>query len=71
MTVLEYLQKQPSRGVLIKGCSENTQQIYMKLQANFIEITLRHECSPVNLLHIFRTPFPKNMSGGIPLNLVY
>ena len=26
----------------------------------FIEITLRHECSPVNLLHIFRTPFLKN-----------
>ena len=24
---------------------------------NFIEIALRHGCSPVNLLHIFRTPF--------------
>ena len=22
-----------------------------------IEITLRHGCSPINLLHIFRTPF--------------
>ena len=30
---------------------------------NFIEITLRHGCSPVNLLHIFRTPFLKNISG--------
>ena len=30
---------------------------------NFIEITLRHGCSPVNLLHIFRSPFPKNTSG--------
>ena len=29
----------------------------------FIEITLRQRCSPVNLLHIFRTPFPKNTSG--------
>ena len=29
---------------------------------NFIEITLRHGCSPVNLLHIFRTPFTKNTS---------
>ena len=27
---------------------------------NFIEITIGHGCSPVNLLHIFRTPFPKN-----------
>ena len=28
----------------------------------FIEITLWHGCSPVNLLHIFRTPFLKNTS---------
>ena len=28
----------------------------------FIEIALRHGCSPVNLLHILRTPFPKNIS---------
>ena len=30
--------------------------ISIKLQSGFIEITLRHACSPVNLLHIFRTP---------------
>ena len=30
-----------------------------KLFCNFIEITLQHGCSPVNLLHIFRTPFSK------------
>ena len=35
---------------------------------NFIEIKLRHECSPVNLLHIFRTPFLKNTSGRLLLN---
>ena len=29
---------------------------------NFIEIALCHECSFVNLLYIFRTPFPKNTS---------
>ena len=29
--------------------------ISIKLQSGFIEITLRHACSPVNLLHIFRT----------------
>ena len=34
--------------------------ILIKLQSNLIETTLRHGCSPVNLLHIFRTPFPKN-----------
>ena len=28
----------------------------------FIEITLWHGCSPVNLLHIFRTPFPRYTS---------
>ena len=52
-------QKQPSRGVLWKRCSENMKQIYrrthpcrnaisVKLQSNFIQITLRHGCSPVN-----------------------
>ena len=32
-----------------------------------IEITLRHGCSPINLLHIFRTPFYKKTSGGLLL----
>ena len=66
-------QNQPSRCVLRKSYSENIQHKYRrtlmpkcdynkvaKLQSNFIEITLRHECSSVNLQHIFRTPFPKN-----------
>ena len=36
----------------------------------FIEITLQHDrYSPVNLLHISRTPFPKNTSGGLLLEL--
>ena len=30
--------------------------ISIKLRKNFVEITLRYDCSPVNLLHIFRTP---------------
>ena len=34
------------------------------MQSNFIEIALQHGRSPVNLLHNFRTPFPKNTSGG-------
>ena len=57
--LLNVLQKQPSRGVLKKSCSENMQQIYSRTP---IEITLRYECSPANLLHIFRTPFLKNSS---------
>ena len=35
------------------------------------EITLWHGCSPVNLLHIFRTPFTKNTSGGLLLYIVF
>ena len=37
----------------------------IKLQSNFIEITFRHESCPINLLHIFRTPFHKNNSEGL------
>ena len=37
---------------------------------NFIEIALRHGCSPVNLLHIFRTPFPMNASGWLLLSIL-
>ena len=31
--------------------------ISIKFQNNFIEITLQHGCSSVDLLHIFRTTF--------------
>ena len=37
------------------------------LLCSFIEIALRHGCSPVNLLHIFKTLFYKNTSGGLLL----
>ena len=33
-----------------------------------LQITLRHGCSPVNLLHIFRTPFLKSTSEGLLLH---
>ena len=36
--------------------------ISINLQSNFIEIALQHGCSPVNMLHIFITPFPRNTS---------
>ena len=45
-----------------KGESSCRSAVLIKLQSNFIEITFRHGCSPVNLLHIFKTPFPKNTS---------
>ena len=32
-----------------------------------MEIALRRGCSPVKLLHIFRTPFPRNTSGWLLL----
>ena len=38
--------------------------------SNFIEITLRLSCSPVNLLHIFRTPFTKNIFGRLLVVIV-
>ena len=53
---------------VLKTCNKFTGEhpcrsaISIKLLLNFIEITLRHRCSPVNLLHIFRTPFLKNTS---------
>ena len=37
----------------------------------FIEITLRHGCSPVHLLHIFRTIFYENTSRGLLLTMAY
>ena len=78
MYLLEFLynffgRAKASRGVLresvLKICSIFTREhpcrsvISVKLLCNFIEITLRHGCSPVNLLHIFRTPFCKNIYG--------
>ena len=41
--------------------------ISIKLLCNFIEITHWHVCSPVNLLHILRTTFPKNTCGRLLL----
>ena len=44
--------------------------ISIKLLCNFIEIALWYGCSPVNSLYIFRTPFPKNISGWLLLLIV-
>ena len=61
--------------VILKICSKFTEKhscrcvIAIKLQSNFIEITLPHGCSSVNLSHIFRTHFSKNTSGWLLLSL--
>ena len=44
------------KGVL-KICSKFTGEHSVKLLCNFTEITVRHGCSPVNLLDVFRTSF--------------
>ena len=36
----------------------------VQMLCNFIEIALQHGWSPINLLHILRTPFLKETSGG-------
>ena len=42
--------------------------ISIKSQSNFIEITFWHGYPPVNLQHIFRTPFLKNYLGELLLD---
>ena len=44
---------------------------FNKVTCNFIEVTLRHECSPVNLLHIFRTLFSRNTSEWLLLDSLH
>ena len=71
-----FIAVRPSRGRffrkgVLKICSKFTGEhpcpsaILIKLQSNFIEIALWHGCSAVNLLHIFRTPFPRNTFGWL------
>ena len=62
-------QKQPSRDVLLGRCSENIQQIYRKTpitKCDFNKVDF-NKISPVNLLHISRTSFPRNTSGRLLL----
>ena len=56
---------------VLKICSKFTGEhpcrsgFSIKLLCNFIENALQHGCSPVSLLHTFKTPFPKNTSEGL------
>ena len=71
--IIAILRSSPSKVFLGKGvqkiCSNFTgEHPVPKLLCNFIEIALRHVCSLVNLLHIFRILFLKNTSEGLLLN---
>ena len=57
------------KGVL-KICSKFTGEHPCRsaISCTFIEIAFWHGCSPVNLLHISRTPYSKNTSGWLVLN---
>ena len=63
------------RKSVLKICSKFTGErpcrsaISIKLQNNFIAITPRHRFSPVNLLHIFRTPFLRNTLAWLLLKI--
>ena len=52
--------------IKLKICSKFTGEHPCR-SAISIEIALRHGCPPVNLLHIFRTPFFKDTSGWLLL----
>ena len=59
----------------LQRCSENVEQNYRrtampKCDFNIIDIALWHRCSPVNLLDIFRTHFPKNTFEGLPIRWI-
>ena len=57
--------------ICIKFTGEHPCQsvISIKLQSRFFEIALPHECSPLNLLRIFRTLFPRNTSEWLLLTI--
>ena len=57
--ISEVENKIPNNSHLVTTPVLNTKIVKLK----FIEITLRHGCLLVNLLHIFRTPFLKNSDG--------
>ena len=74
-----HIQKQAYIGVLREkgfwkyavNLQENTQaKVWFQTITTLLKSHFSIRCSPVNLLHIFRTPFPKNTSGGLLLNVL-
>ena len=62
----------PGKGVL-KICSKFNGEHPCRsvISIRLLCITLRHGCSPVNLLHIFRTLVPRNTSAWLLLDSKY
>ena len=58
------------RGVPSISCSENIQQIYRRIPMPKCDFNKKKKSYPVNLLHIFKTPFPKNTGGRVLLHNV-
>ena len=62
--------------VVLKICNKFKREhpcrslISIKPLGNFNYITLQHGCSHVNMLHIFRTPFPKKTSDRLLLYIL-
>ena len=79
-SILSYRSSHPEKFLgksVLKICSRFTgaqpcrSAISIKLLYNFVHIGigLRYAYSPVNLLHIFRTSFPRNTSGRLLLKI--
>ena len=66
----KFIEEHPCRSVISINLLSKFIEIKLR-HGKFIEIKLRHGCSPVNLLHIFRTPFSKNTSGWLFLKFVF
>ena len=50
---------------------ENTTvKVWFYWNHKYVETALRHGCSPLNLMHSFRTHFPKNTFGGLLCNFI-
>ena len=75
------LRKSMTSEAAIQRCFENIQQNYRRTpmpKCDFNKVAKElyrnrtlHECSSVNLLHIFRTPFLKNASGRLLVKTSY
>ena len=51
--------------IILVIASYPAETAFQKGLSKFIEISLQHGCFPINLLHVLRTPFSKNTSGGL------
>ena len=60
----------PLRNIVMKICSKFTGEQPCR-NAILIKnkVSLQHACSPVHLMHMFRTAFPKGTSGKLLLDL--